>query len=309
MVDLAQDIGSDEFSKVFADLAKLGEGQNAPVAAAPAPEPVVEAPAAVEPAASEEVAAETPVDDVGEARADAAPAGETEDEPKADAAPSQEDVMKRFADYLERQQAQQERQAQEPAAPQAVPEPEAAPLFNQNEVETLQTFQKDWPDVAVAMQLVTRAQNQMLAEHIFKEVNAFLAPKLQLLEAVAQRTQLQDLQSAVPNYDEVRDKIVEWALSDQQPKYLRAAYEHVIKSGDVDEVRDLYRRYEQETGQSTQPKAAPAPAPVRKATELPPAAKQAAASLAPVSGRRSVQAIEPESESFEDAFSKFAAEA
>jgi hypothetical protein len=86
---------------------------------------------------------------------------------------------------------------------------------------------------------------------------------------------------------------------------LQAAYKHVINSGTVDEVVDLINRWRTETGTPLQPQAQPAPA-AKKATELPAAAKQAVAALAPVSSKRSSVPQTVDEGDFDSAFAAFA---
>ena len=295
-----------EFSKAFEELAKMEGGNAAPAAPAEAaaPEPVEapaeetpvgdgEAPAAPEPAGDS--AAEEPDQTAGDA-------GDDEEDEKPAAAPepeaTREDVMKRFADLLERQERAKQEQAQQPQQEQPAP-----PLFNEEEYKVLTEFEKDYPDVAPAVRIITAKNQQLLAQHIFKTVDDFLKPRLELLDAVAYRAHVTDIKQAVPQYsDEYADKVAAWALSDQQPRYLREAFKQVIDHGEAEEIQDLFSRYEAAHG-------APAQKPSsRKPAELPSTAKQAARAMAPVSGKRSAPSVQVEPESYETAFEKFARE-
>ena len=184
----------------------------------------------------------------------------------------------------------------EPAPAPAEPEPD---IYTAEEQALLSEYEKDWPDVAKAEALRRRGEYRDLVNHVFREVAKELAPLAQNMKLLAERTHLADLHDAVEDYDEVRDKVIDWA--NQQPAYLRNAYQHVIQQGTPDEIADLVERYRQATGTPTAP-AAPA-APARKAeSELPSTTKQAVAALAPVSSKRStvVQADDPND--FESAF-------
>jgi hypothetical protein len=99
----------------------------------------------------------------------------------------------------------------------------------------------------------------------------------------------------------LRDSVVKWV--EQQPAYLKHAYNSVIQSGTAEEVTDLIHRYEQANGK---PAAAPAAVVTPKpATELPAATKQAVAALAPVGSKRST-VVQGLPQTFEDAFDTFA---
>ena len=184
---------------------------------------------------------------------------------------------------------------------QAAPEPE---IYSDEDKQFLAEYEKDWPDVAKAEALRRRAEYRDLVKYVFNEVAHELRPLSDMVRSMSERTHLDDLYTNVGDYDQVRDKVVDWVGT--QPPYLQAAYNHVIQNGTVDEVVDLINRYRQATGDSLTQQAAPQAAPRKVDTELPSATKQAAASLAPVSSKRSavIQADDPND--FESAFATFA---
>jgi hypothetical protein len=176
-------------------------------------------------------------------------------------------------------------------------------------VAQLQTFYTDWPDVARATETMIRGIMTQTARRMYQDMAASLAPYLQTIDTLADRSQLSELQSQVTDYDTVSNQLTTWAA--RQPAYLRSAYEHVIKAGTATEVVDLINRYKQDMGQSTTPAqgaagtqpapaaaAAPAPAPVN------PALAAAAARLAPVSTKRA-NVVAPPAD-FDTAFAEFA---
>jgi hypothetical protein len=147
---------------------------------------------------------------------------------------------------------------------------------------------------------------------MYQDMATSLAPYLQTIDTLADRSQLSELQNQVTDYDTVATQLNSWAS--RQPTYLRSAYEHVIKSGTAAEVVDLINRYKADTQiQSTQPAAsAAAPAPVVTLAPAPssapapvnPALAQAAARLAPVSTKRT-NVVAPPTD-FDSAFAEFA---
>jgi uncharacterized phage infection (PIP) family protein YhgE len=288
-----------DFAKAFEELAALDDKPipadfNAPAAEAPAAEapaaPAAEAPAA--PAAEEEGIVATP--GAVEKTAEAAPAA-----PAPEPAPRQadDDLINRLAKAVKEQVVQPEPQAQ----PQAQPEPE---LYNDEEKKILDTYVKDWPDVAKAEALVRRAEYRQLAQYMFAQVAQHLQPLTQVVQTLSERTQLGDLRQEVSDYDDIRDKVVEWV--GKQPAYLQPAYAQVVQRGTPEEVVDLINRFKQDTGY-TAPTAQAVPA--APATPAPkpqnPALKQAAAALAPVRSQRTAPA-QAEPVTFEDAFKMFA---
>lgn len=294
MVDVATQAAETpepNFDDAFAQLANLeqsafDDGEVTPKKPEEAPAPAETAEAA--PAA--ETSAETPPAETPPAET---PPAEAPKEPPPSSA-----VLDRLEQLLKEVPA-----APAPAAPAAPAPQEAPPLFTNEEVEYLQNYEKDWPDVARANALIRRAENQQVIQYVFNELAKEIRPLMETVQLLAHRSQLSDLTARVPDYDATRDQVIEWVGT--QPEYLQAAYNRVIAEGSVEEVADLIGRYKRETG-APAATAAPAPTPKKTDTELPPATKQAAAALAPVSSKRTVvpQTVDPSD--FEAAFASFA---
>jgi hypothetical protein len=175
-------------------------------------------------------------------------------------------------------------------------------------VAQLQTFYADWPDVARATEVMIRGVMQQTARRMYADMAASLAPYLQTIDTLADRSQLSELQTQVTDYDTVAGQLTSWAS--RQPMYLRSAYEHVIKSGTAAEVVDLINRFKQDMGQSTTPAQGGQPAPAAPAAAAPapapvnPALATAAARLAPVATKRT-NVVAPPAD-FDTAFAEFA---
>lgn len=282
----------DEFSDTFDRLMKEAVDEAKGVAPAePAAEPTTEAskseaPATDEPKVEEPATEEPKVEEP----ATEEPKVETPkvEEPKV----SDEDLLRRFAEI-----ARQTPQPQKEAPKQEVqPEPE---LFTAEDKTFLTDYEKDWPDVVRGEALKRKAEYHQLVSYVFKEVADQLRPLMSTVNTLADRTQLNDLQSRVTDYNDVRDKVVEWV--GKQPAYLQPAYNHVIKEGTVEEVEDLIARYRRDVVPAAPKQAATTPKPAA----LSDATKQAAAALAPVQTKRSgvVQVSDPQD--FDAAWAEF----
>jgi hypothetical protein len=192
-----------------------------------------------------------------------------------------------------------------PVEPQRAPAPPPAPnLYSPEEQEFLASYDKDWNDVVKGEALKRRAEYNFLAQHIFGEFSKVVAPLMEQVRELSTRTHLGDLEATVPDYNDVRDRVVDWV--GKQPEYLQVAYNRVIQQGTVDEVKDLISRWRTENGGAA-PAASKASAPAKKQdTELPSATKQAADELAPVGSKRSVVQSGSDPNDFEGAFKQFA---
>lgn len=255
---------------------------------APGEEPREEIPAPVEPVAA---VAEEPTSTLEEE-----PTSPPVEEPKL----SDAEILSRFAELV-KGQPQQEAPPQPPPQQQYAQEPPQ--YYSAEDLEVLKKYEEEFPEVSRAEAIRRSAEYKQLVGYVFQEVAKEFSPIVEQIQSLATRTHLTDLQTTVPDYADVRDKVIDWANSPSQPPYLRAAYNHVIQHGTVDEVSDLIARFRTETQVAT-----PAPSQPRRARtpDLPPATKQAVAALAPVSSKRSAVIQGIESADFDAAFESFA---
>ncbi len=275
------------------------------VGAAPAEAPAAPAEGAAQPPAAPEPqagdnGAGVKADNAGTPPpAPASEAGAPAAEPKVD------EVLSRLADIMERK-------SETPAAPAgAAAAEEVAPIYTQDELAVLTDFQKNWPDVAQAIDLQKRAEYQDLIKFTFESVASYLAPHLDQLKAIGNAVHLSEVKAEVPNYSpELEAQVMAWV--ENEPPYLQAAYKQVMQAGTSEEVADLFRRYQGATGGAppvqqgapAAPAATAPAAPVR--TELSDVAKQAAEALAPVGTERTNVPQGSDPMDFKSAFRQFA---
>jgi 2-oxoglutarate dehydrogenase E2 component (dihydrolipoamide succinyltransferase) len=190
-----------------------------------------------------------------------------------------------------------------PAA--ATPAAAASP-FTPEEQAIVDSYVKEWPDMARGEMLLRRAEYGQLVNHIFEQLRPRLEALEQGYETTSTRTQYSDLVKLVPDYDDVRDKTLAWI--ETQPAYLKAAYQNVANTGSASDVADLITRFKKETGYAAPAAAAPAPTPTPAAAApaaaagLAPAAAAAAASLKIVKSSRSEPVTTPDPDDFDAAF-------
>ena len=211
-------------------------------------------------------------------------------------------IIDRLADLLDK------RLPPAPPAEPAADQPDEPPVYTPEEQEAVEAYRKEWGDVARGEGLIRRAEYGVLMSHIYKEVAAVLGPMRNTLAALASDARVEDLTTTlgVPNADDylaLRTKVTTWV--EEQPEWLRSTYNEVMTKGSVDQIKDLVAIYRKSTGDGASAATPPA---VDKATELPPATKQAVDALAPVSGgvRTVISPSGSEPQSFDDAFDRYA---
>lgn len=287
----------DIFTEAFDKLAETGE---APSPVAPEPEAVPEADAA-----AEEVVATSEEAPAGAADADEPVAGDADDgAPKGEApapketekAPAEQDIIDRLAQAVK----ERVQPAQVPQEPQYQQDYQPPPVLTQDDYKTLEAFDKDWPDVSKAINLILKEQTNAVVNHVFREFAQEFRPWVREVQTMRSERHMETLHNKVEDYDDVRDKVIDWAM--QQPPYLRAAYGHVIQNGSAEEVADLISRYR---AANAPPPAPPAPVAPPQPKALSPQVKKAAAALAPVQSKRSTVVQGNDPNDFEGAFARF----
>lgn len=309
----AAETPKDDFTAVFDALNKLGDREvpadltSKPDEAAatvaeiieqeanpPAKKPAAAAAAAETPAADDELPADDKAKEAEAATAAAEAAEAAKRDKKPDTQLDDSDILRRLGQLIQQPPAQPQPQRQQPQTPVID--------FTAEEKELVAEYEKEWPDVARAEAVKRSVEYKLLTNHIFTEVMKIVSPLFEGQRALLDRTQLQDLQATVENYDEkLVNDVAEWVK--KQPAYLQPAYLHVMEQGTVDEVKDLVDRYRASTG-TPAPKTEGEPEKKPSGSELPTPAKQAAARLAPVSTKRTAPVAQVSSGDFDSAFAE-----
>ena len=286
-----------------------GELPIEPAAPAADPAPADPAPADPAPAAPPADPAAPPADPAAPPAdpAAAAPAA-APDTPPADPAPTPvpaaDDIVRQLAEALKQNQ-------QAPAAPEPPAEQrQEQPIYTADELKILSDYADNWPDVAQAEALKRRAEYHDLMKYVFSEVVAFVSPHIDAVRQITNTLHTGEVKSLVPDYTpNLENEVATWV--ETQPSYLQSGMKQVMQGGTSEEVADLIGRYRAATGAAPAPAAPAATAPVIPAqapkAELSKTAKQAAASLAPVSGDRTQVPQGEDPQDFDTAFAKYAA--
>lgn len=293
---------ADEFAAAFAQFASPGEKPEETVSVPDAE--VQEAPPADAEAGDETAPDE---DGAGHASADGAAPAQTAPEPARLTADEWARVMAAQQSY------QQAPHVSAPSAPERSPPP---PVLSKEEVETIQEFRKEWPDVAKAMDVQQKAFANDLLNYVFNQFAEVMTPALQQVESVAERTHVMDIYDFVPDYDNVREPVIEWVARMPQNAFRQYAVS-VVEQGSPADIQGLVNQWRMFTGQQApapQAQAAPGYAPAPRAPAVQrrtanPALARAAAAMAPVKSQRTTVVQTEDPNDFDGAFERAAAAA
>jgi hypothetical protein len=171
-------------------------------------------------------------------------------------------------------------------------------------------FQKDWPDIFEATQVVTKQAAYNVAEYVFNQVARAYNPALEYFEQIARTMQddmaLTSLRAMHPDYDQIYDKVVAWA--DTLPGPFKRGAKDTIESGTLDDVNQLISAYKNSVGVPVPAggtgAVATAGAPVRvpQTTGLSAAANKAAGKLQVVGSKRTTPTPQVDPNDFDGAW-------
>ncbi len=289
----------DDFTSVFESLSELGDKPDPVSLSEPdVPTLVEKSPAETPPVEGDPPPAEKPSAEIPP----------VEDEtPTVEPVPTEhtgpDDVTLAHFAKIARESAAQEAAVQEAAriAAQRQQPGTPPPLYTRDEQTLIDGYHKEWGEVARMEALKRRGEYTQLVDHVQRQVasryDTVINNLLQHVQNLATRTQYGDLANEIPDYDDIRDKAIEWA--GKQPAWLQRSFAHVINEGTPEEIKGFIDLYKQSTGAISTPVSKPV-------TELPAAAKKAAAALAPVSSKRTSVITSDDPSDFEGAFAKFA---
>lgn len=180
------------------------------------------------------------------------------------------------------------------------------PVYSSDEVESLKKYREEWGDVAKGEALTRRGEYKELTEYIFNQVYEAIAPLVRYVQERSPRDQYRDLKSEIEDYDDVRDKAVDWVKT--QPAFLQATYNEVIEKGSVEQVAELIRHFKETTNYGktapAQSAAKPSVRSIEKKAE--PSVKRAASALRVVQTKQSGKTGSADPDDFDSAFDEFA---
>lgn len=202
---------------------------------------------------------------------------------------------------------------QQGQAPATQDQPPA--IYSAEEQAELAELQKDWPDLHRLFSLMARQLQVDTLNYAFSEVGKVIQPLQESVSTYSTNDHMAAIYDAHSDYDQVYQPVMEWI--EQQPSFLKAAYQNVVKQGTADDVSTMIQRFKDETKWATPTQgaqgaggtrpatpAAAASTPPQQQTGLSEAAKKAAKAMGAVGTKRSAAANAQDPNDFDGAWAE-----
>lgn len=202
---------------------------------------------------------------------------------------------------------------QQGQAPATQDQPPA--IYSAEEQAELAELQKDWPDLHRLFSLMARQLQVDTLKYAFSEVGKVIQPLQESVSTYSTNDHMAAIYDAHSDYDQVYQPVMEWI--EQQPSFLKAAYQNVVKQGTADDVSTMIQRFKDETkwvaptqgaqgagGTRPATPAAAASASPQQQTGLSEAAKKAAKAMGAVGTKRSAAANAQDPNDFDGAWAE-----
>jgi len=235
-------------------------------------EPAEAAASDAEPAGDEEDPSDEPS---GEAGAEGEGAAAS-DEPKKPEAPKyDEETIRRAAELLKKTQ-----QPEADAAPEAKDEepPKEKTWLDfvpEDKRAIVDKYEQEWAEVSEAEQIKRTAELQLLQDRLYSDLKSALAPVFETTQRLQVNAHFDTIRQQHPDFDNIRDQLSEWI--DQQPEFVRPAYQEVAEKGSPQQIIDMINQFKAAKGMTGAVPEVPASS-ARKPEQRKPAQKQPAAS-------------------------------
>ena len=149
----------------------------------------------------------------------------------------------------------------------------------------VQKYKEEWGEVHEAEEVIRNAQLQLVQDKLYSDLRSALAPVFETTQKLQVNAHLDSIRQAHPDLDTIKPELNEWI--NQQPEFVRPAYQQVAQKGSAAQVVELVNQFKQSTGKTSAVPEVPAssarqqPQQRKPAQKQPPAAAKKALAAAP----------------------------
>lgn len=174
--------------------------------------------------------------------------------------------------------------------------------------EVLESYETEWGEVSQAEQIKRDAQLQHVQDVVYSDLKAVLAPIVEQLNQSKVEAHFNSIRTAHSDFDELKGGLNGWV--NEQPEFVRPAFEQVLKQGSAEQVVDLVNAYKQATGKTGAAPEVPASSAsnggAKKPQRKPPSEGAKRALAATPSTKRKDPPRQADPDNFSDAFDEAA---
>lgn len=176
------------------------------------------------------------------------------------------------------------------------------------ETAAMESFRKEWPDQAQAMDVMVKQAAYNVAEYVFNQLAKVYNPTLEkfagMSDLIEEQLALMSLRTAHSDYDTIHSRVEAWV--ETLPGAYKRGAKQVMESGTSQEVSDLINEYKaaNPVAAATASAAAAVPASAQSTTELSAAAKKAAGKLQVVGSKRTSPIAPADASDFDGAWNE-----
>ena len=114
--------------------------------------------------------------------------------------------------------------------------------------KVLEPYETDWSEVSQAEQIKRDAQLQHVQDVVYSDLKAVLAPIVEHMKQSKVEAHFNAIRQEHADIDDVKEDLNRWV--DEQPEFVRPAFEQVLKTGSAKQVVELLNAYKQATGKT-----------------------------------------------------------
>lgn len=213
-----------------------------------------------EPAAEEgdEPTAEEGDESATEESGDEPAAEEGGDEPAAqkpaDGSIDEEALAAAYRRLAEEEKRQQGDQGEQPQGQEQTPR-EKSPrektwqdYVSEDDRKVIDEYESEWSEVSQAEQIKRDAQLRHMQDVVYSDVTSALAPIVEEIQRSKVEAHFNAIRQVHSDFDDIRENVAEWV--NEQPEFLRPAFEQVLQKGSAQQVNELIATYKQSTGKT-----------------------------------------------------------
>ena len=119
---------------------------------------------------------------------------------------------------------------------------------SEDDRKVIDEYESEWSEVSQAEQIKRDAQLRHMQDVVYSDVTSALAPIVEEIQRSKVEAHFNAIRQVHSDFDDIRENVAEWV--NEQPEFLRPAFEQVLQKGSAQQVNELIATYKQSTGKT-----------------------------------------------------------